>query len=98
MTCAGSDADDERRKRRGTFLIVSAFREARARIVWCIVGTAVYQVGRASRIQPKNFIASKPGAHQTEAPAAGFDAVLNLEVVEHVAQLMGRSGQFVVGQ
>ncbi len=35
-----------------------------------MVGTAVYHVGRASSIQPKNFIASKPGAHQTEPPAA----------------------------
>jgi hypothetical protein len=30
----------------------------------------VYQVGRASFIQPKNFSASKPGAHQTDPPAA----------------------------
>ena len=39
-----------------------------------MVGTAVYQVGFASPIQPKNFNASNPGAHQTEAPAAN-DAV-----------------------
>ena len=34
-----------------------------------MVGTAVYQLGCASFIQPKNFSASKPGAHQIEAPA-----------------------------
>ena len=34
------------------------------------MGTAVYQVGRASFIQPKNFSASNPGAHQTDAPEA----------------------------
>ena len=39
-----------------------------------MVGTAVYQVGLASFIQPKNLSASKPGAHQIDAPAAS-DAV-----------------------
>ena len=34
-----------------------------------MVGTAVYQVGLASVIQPKNRSASKPGAHQIDAPA-----------------------------
>ena len=35
-----------------------------------MVGTAVYQVGLASFSQPKKRSASKPGAHQIEAPAA----------------------------
>jgi len=39
-----------------------------------MVGTAVYQVGRASFIQPENFSASNPGAHQIDASAAS-DAV-----------------------
>ena len=50
-------------------MITSAFFEARARIVWCIVGTAVYQVGFASSIQPKNFSALKPGVQNTCEPA-----------------------------
>jgi hypothetical protein len=50
--------------------MISALRAARARIAWCMVGTAVYQVGRASSSQPKKRSASKPGAHQTDAPAA----------------------------
>ena len=33
-------------KRRGTASITSRLRAARARIAWCMVGTAVYQVGR----------------------------------------------------
>ncbi len=35
-----------------------------------MVGTAVYQVGRASCIHPKNFSALKPGVQNTEPPAA----------------------------
>ena len=42
---------------------------ARARIAWCIVGTAVYQVGLASSIQPKNLSALKPGVQKTWPPA-----------------------------
>ena len=34
-----------------------------------MVGTAVYQVGRASLIHPKNFRALKPGVQQTCPPA-----------------------------
>ena len=38
-------------------------------MAWCIVGTAVYQVGLASSIQPKNFSALKPGVQNTCEPA-----------------------------
>jgi len=69
MTCAGSDAEEERMKRSLVAAITSRFRSARARIAWCIVGTAVYQVGRTSFIQPKKRSASKPGAQEIEAPA-----------------------------
>ena len=33
-----------------------------------MVGTAVYQVGLASSIWPKNFSALKPGVQNTEPP------------------------------
>ena len=39
-------------------------------MAWCMVGTAVYQVGRASSIQAKNFSALKPGVQKTCEPAA----------------------------
>src|SRR5262245_22141251 len=70
ITCGGSDDDDERMKRSGCAAIISALRAARARIAWCIVGTAVYQVAPASFSQPKNFKALKPGVHTTLPPAA----------------------------
>ncbi len=47
----------------------SALRAARARIAWCIVGTAEYHVGSASSSQEKKRSALKPGVHTTEAPA-----------------------------
>jgi hypothetical protein len=65
MTGPGSEAEDERRNLRRAFSMISVLRPARDRIAWCMVGTAVYQVGSASRSQPKNRSASKPGAHQT---------------------------------
>ena len=40
-----------------------------------MVGTAVYQVGRASCIQAKNFRALKPGVQTTLAPAARLESV-----------------------
>jgi hypothetical protein len=45
ITCGGSDADDDRTKRSGFLAMLSGLRSARVRIAWCIVGTAVYQVG-----------------------------------------------------
>ena len=49
--------------------MVSALRPARAKIAWCIVGTAVYQVGFASSRLEKKESALKPDEHQIEAPA-----------------------------
>src|ERR1700749_128781 len=40
-----------------------------------MVGTAVYQPGRASSNQVKNFRALKPGVQMTLAPAARLDRV-----------------------
>ncbi len=60
-------------KRSGFAAIVSRFREARARIVWCMVGTAVYQVGRASPSQWKKRSALNPGVANTLPPAASDD-------------------------
>ena len=39
----------------------SGLRAARARIAWCMVGTAVYQLGLASSVQAKKRKALKPG-------------------------------------
>ena len=50
--------------------MTSALRFARLRIAWCIVGTAVYQVGRAWAIMAKKFIALKPAVQKIEPPAA----------------------------
>ncbi len=50
-----------------------ALRLARSRIAWCMVGTAVYQVGRTSSNQEKNLRALKPGVQTTEPPAAMLD-------------------------
>ena len=60
-TGTGSEAELERMKRRGFDLITAALRSTRDRMAWCMVGTAVYQVGFASSIQEKNFNALKPG-------------------------------------
>ena len=74
ITCGGSEAEDERISRSRARATASALRGARARIAWCMVGTAVYQVGSAASSQPKKRSASKPGLHQTEPPAARLDA------------------------
>jgi hypothetical protein len=70
MTCGGIELDELRMKRSGWRLMTSRFFDAREMMVWCIVGTAVYQVGLASSIQPKNFSALKPGVQNTCEPAA----------------------------
>ena len=64
------DDDDERMKRSGWRAMVSVFLLARPTMAWCMVGTAVYQVGLASSIQPKNLRALKPGVQNTCEPAA----------------------------
>src|ERR1019366_4657559 len=68
-TVGGSADDDERMKRSRLVATVSAFFGARSRIAWCIVGTAVYQVGLTSLSQPKNFSALKPLVQLTAPPA-----------------------------
>src|SRR5205823_4687810 len=75
ITCGGSDADDERTKRSGFRAMLSWLRLARARIAWCIVGTAVYQVGWAASSQAKKRKALKPGVQNTDAPAASDESV-----------------------
>src|SRR5262249_34679272 len=69
ITCGGSDEDDERTKRSGLAATMSRLLAARARIAWCIVGTAVYQVGFASPIQAKNLSALNPGVQKMLPPA-----------------------------
>src|ERR1700749_2308653 len=68
MTVGGIDAEDERTKRSGKRSIVSLCRPARVRIAWCMVGTAVYQVGLPSSISVKNLSVLKPGVQKTEPP------------------------------
>src|SRR5690606_11716630 len=60
---------EERMKRSFSRATLSVLRGARARIAWCMVGTAVYQVGETSSVHWKNFRALKPGVQKTEAPA-----------------------------
>src|SRR5687767_11925160 len=69
MTCGGKDDEEERTKRSFARATLSGLRGARARIAWCMVGTAVYQLGSASSIHWKNFRALKPGVQTTEGPA-----------------------------
>src|SRR3954469_3215005 len=70
ITGPGIDDEEERMKRSRPASIASRLRGASSRIVWCIVGTAVYQVGRTSLNQPKNRNALKPGEQHTAPPAA----------------------------
>ena len=69
----GKEEDDERMKRNDILVIISAFRKALDRIAWCIVGTAVYQLGEASSNQLYTFKALKEGQQNTEPPAATED-------------------------
>ena len=57
-------------KRSRDLASTSLCRTARERIAWCMVGTAVYQVGRTSSSQWKKRRALKPREQQTCAPAA----------------------------
>src|SRR5580704_6868117 len=70
ITCRGIEEDDERRKRSGFAAMTSQFCAARVRMVWCMVGTAVYHVGLASVIQVKKFSALKPDVQKILLPAA----------------------------
>ena len=66
--CRGKEADDERMNRNGFSSIVFWLVTARVRIAWCMVGTAVYQLGFNASIQEKTFNASNPGAQITLPP------------------------------
>ena len=57
-------------KRRRLRARLSGLRGARARIAWCMVGTAVYQVGFTVPSHSKKRKALKPGVQLTAAPAA----------------------------
>jgi hypothetical protein len=70
ITCGGIELLLLRMKRSGWRAMTSLFLLARPTMAWCMVGTAVYQVGLASSIQPKNFSALKPGVQNTCEPAA----------------------------
>ncbi len=48
---------------------ISPLRPARERIAWCMVGTAVIQVGFTASSQPKYFSPLNPGVQHTCAPA-----------------------------
>src|SRR5690606_38111507 len=74
ITCGGNEEEDERMKRSFTFSMISLLRSARVRIAWCMVGTAVYQVGLASSSQLKKRSALKPGVQKTLPPAAMDDS------------------------
>ena len=87
MNEGGIDDDDERTKRNGLSRITSALPAARERMVWCIVGTAVYQLGLHSFIQPKNLSALNPGVTKTWLPTAMGAAVCM--VIHGVWTLLG---------
>lgn len=65
------EADEhERTNRSGCLATTSRFEGARARTAWCMVGTAVYRVGRKASSHSKNLGPRKPGPQTTLAPAA----------------------------
>ena len=68
-TEGGKAAEDERIRRSLLPATADGLRRARCRMAWCIVGTALYQVGRSSSTHLKNRIAWKPGLDATAAPA-----------------------------
>src|SRR6266852_2119025 len=74
ITLGASEAEDERISRNRALRSSSACREARERIAWCMVGTAVYQVGRTSSSQWKKRRALNGGEHHTWAPAESEDS------------------------
>ena len=70
ISLGASGDEQDRINRRLVRWIGLGRRVARARMAWCMVGTAVYQVGRKWSSHSMKFCAWKPGAHATEAPAA----------------------------
>src|SRR5262249_20575885 len=69
MICGASEDEDERMKRSGLALMTSVLFAARERMAWCMVGTAVYQVGRTSAILVRRRGAVTPVVQQTWPPA-----------------------------
>ena len=69
----GREEDDERMKRNDILVTISGFRKALDRIAWCIVGTAVYQLGEASSNQLNTLKALKEGQQNTEPPVVTED-------------------------
>src|SRR4029077_2109523 len=61
-----------------------------------MVGTAVYQVGLASSIQPKNFSASKPEVQNTRPPAESGASVPAIRPGMWNSGMMVRPQSFVV--
>ena len=55
MTRGGKADEEERINRNLDREITSRFWAVRARIAWCMVGTAVYHVGGNSSIHSKNL-------------------------------------------
>jgi hypothetical protein len=63
------DAEEDRISRRPFFRTVSrSASPALPRMAWCMVGTAVYQVGAIWAIQSKKSGAMNPGVHTTDPP------------------------------
>src|SRR4029078_12881780 len=89
MTCGGSDEEDERMKRSFAAFCASALPGTRPRIAWCMVGTAVYQVGFTSSSQAKKRSALKPGVQLTDAPEASYDSTAAIR------PRMGNSGMML---
>ncbi len=69
MSCGGRDEEQDRTNRSQSRRSGRPSLSARARMAWCIVGTAVYHVGRNSSSQSQNRAASKPGVQTTLPPA-----------------------------
>ena len=68
-TDGGNDAEDDRTNRRGARAMIAAWTGALSRIARCMVGTAVYQVGRQVSNHPKNSGARNPGVQTIYVPA-----------------------------
>src|SRR3546814_21143956 len=98
MTCGGSDDEDERMKRSRVPATISALRPARARIAWCMVGTAVYQDGFTSSNQRNAFSPSKTGEQCTDAPARIDHVTAAIRPWMRTTGLMFRKRRFEKGR
>ena len=74
-TWGGNDAEEERMNRSAERFTIPSFLPALARMAWCMVGTAVYQLGCASSSQAKNFNALNPGVQKMLAPAQMLERI-----------------------